>query len=86
MTIDEAKEIQASVNSGLCWQREGACGREVMAAMAAGDVMLGPEPLHDFWGNRVPARSEVKPGTKGSRQLVEQVHGRNWVEALAAVA
>ncbi len=70
----ERAALQALINSGAAWTLEGAVGRAAMAAIEAGRCALGPESMHDFWGNRVPARTEVVPGTKGSVEFVE-AHG-----------
>ena len=62
------KELQDRINSGIVWKMEGSQGRAAMSAIEAGACMLGEEPKADYWGNRIPVRSEVKEGTKGSFQ------------------
>ena len=57
---------QALVDTGAAWRLEGFVGRQCMAAIEAGAIVLGPTGHRDFWGNYVPSRHEVKPGTKGS--------------------
>lgn len=67
--------IQELIDSGLAWRLEGHVGRQCMAAIEAGAAMLGEEGHRDYWGNYVPSRYEVKPGTKGSREYCEDL---NW--------
>jgi hypothetical protein len=57
---------QSLIDSGMAWRLEGYVGRQCMAALEAGAAVLGPEGHRDFWGNYVPSRHEVKPGTMGS--------------------
>ena len=57
---------QELINSGQAWTLEGAVGREAMALIEAGQCILGPQGHYDYWGNYVPSRYEVEPGTKGS--------------------
>jgi hypothetical protein len=58
--------IQSLIDSGMAWRLEGFVGRQCMSAIEAGEAVLGPEPHRDYYGNRVPSRHEVVPGTKGS--------------------
>lgn len=58
--------IQAGIDSGMIWRLEGSMGRTAMAMIEEGLCILGPEPSSDYWGNRIPSRFEVQPGTKGS--------------------
>lgn len=60
------ENMQGLINSGMAWRLEGSVGRECMALIEAGKCMLGEEGYRDYWGNYVPSRHEVKPGTKGS--------------------
>ena len=62
------KDLQDNINSGIVWKMEGSQGRAAMSAIESGECMLGEEPKVDYWGNRIPARSEVQEGTKGSFQ------------------
>lgn len=62
--------MQSLVNSGDAWRLEGSVGRAAMSMIEAGVLMLGPEGHRDYYGNYVPGRDEVEPGTKGSRQFV----------------
>ena len=62
---------QELVNTGLAWQLEGYVGRTAMGLISQGLIMLGEEGHKDYWGNYVPSRYEVEPGTKGSREYME---------------
>lgn len=83
--LEQAKALQQLINSGTVWSLQGSYGRGAMDALESGFVMLGKEPAHDYYGNRIPSRSEVKDGTKGSRALVVENHGEEWAQALDAV-
>lgn len=73
---DEVTAYQALVDSGYAWQLEGHVGRTAMALIESGHVALGPTAHYDYWGNRVPSRDEVEPGTKGSVEYVRERTGR----------
>jgi hypothetical protein len=77
----EALALQRAINSGM-WSLQGSYGRAMMAAIETGRCMLGPAAAHDYWGNRIPARTEVQEGTKGSRQFVAERFGEDWAEML----
>ncbi len=81
---DEAKALQRAINSGM-WSLQGSYGRSMMAAIESGYCMLGERAARDYYGNRVPARSEVKPGTKGSREFVVARMGEAWASMLESV-
>lgn len=85
MDIKEACELQRLLNTGAGWRFEGSFGRALMDHLGAGNLMLGKEPCRDYWGNFVPSRSMVKPGTKGSRELVEETHGAEYAQTLSEV-
>lgn len=61
---------QALVDSGDAWRLEGSVGRTAMDMIEKGLIMLGEQGHRDFWGNYVPSRTEVEPGTKGSPEFV----------------
>lgn len=63
-------DLQDLVNSGLAWKLEGSVGRAAMAALEAGVIALGETGHLDYWGNYVPSRYEVEPGTVGSPEYV----------------
>lgn len=62
----EDLDLQDLINSGAAWRLEGSIGRAAMAAIDAGECILGPVGHRDAYGNYVPSRYEVIPGTKGS--------------------
>lgn len=62
---DDAVALQRMIDAGM-WSLEGSMGRAMMAAIEDGRCVLGPEPAWDYWGNRIPSRDEVKPGSLGS--------------------
>lgn len=73
---DEPAALQALVDSGDAWRLEGSVGRSAMRAIEDGEIALGPVGHRDYWGNYVPSRFEVEPGTKGSVEYVEARGGR----------
>jgi hypothetical protein len=66
---DEIRALQLLVNTGQ-WSWPGRTGRAMFDAIEAGFVALGPEPARDYYGNRIPSRAEVEPGTLGSVEYV----------------
>lgn len=62
--------FQELIDSGQVWKMEGSIGREAMSLIKSGRCMLGPIGFHDYYGNYVPSRSEVKSGTPGSVEFV----------------
>ena len=73
---DELAGLQELVDTGAAWRLEGSIGRAAMDAIEAGQIALGPAGHHDYWGNYVPSRFEVEPGTKGSVEYVAERGGR----------
>ena len=61
-----AYRMQELINSGRCWIMEGFVGRQAMAALESGACMLPEVPRKDYWGNIVPSRTSLKPGSKGT--------------------
>lgn len=80
---DHFTSVQRAINSGM-WGLQGSYGREMMAAIENGYCMLGKNSSKDYYGNRIPSRDEVKPGTKGSREYVEARQGNVWAEMMEA--
>ena len=62
------KEVQDSIDSGLCWKMEGSVGRNASVLLDSGACMLPTEAKFDYYGNRVPSRNDLKKGTKGTYQ------------------
>lgn len=83
--LEQAKAMQQLVNSGTGWLLQGSYGRAMNEALDNGFVMLGKQRSRDYWGNTIPSRDDVKPGTKGSRELVAQTHGEEWAQTLEAI-
>lgn len=72
---DGVVELQERIDSGLVWHLEGHSGREGMRALEAGACFLPLERNRDFWGNTVPARTDLKPGTKGTLENAARFYG-----------
>ena len=68
---DEIEALQTIIDSGVAWTMEGSIGRACMAAIEAGDCVLGEVGHRDYWGSYIPSRHEVAPGTKGSPEYAE---------------
>lgn len=71
----QVEAMQAAINDGSVWRMEGSMGRAAMDFLRAGHCTLGEVGHRDYWGNYVPSRDEVKPGTVGS---VEYCRARDW--------
>lgn len=69
---EQVEVYQHLVNTGQAWRLEGHVGRTAMAMIDAGQIMLGEQAHFDYYGNRVPSRHEVEPGTKGSPEFVAE--------------
>lgn len=63
--------LQHLIDTGDAWRLEGSVGRAAMDAINSGDAMLGPIGHRDFYGNYVPSRYEVEPGSPGSPEYYE---------------
>lgn len=59
-------DLQNMIDSGNAWQMEGHYGRTAMSALEQGACMLPEEAHNDYYGNRVPSRTEIMEGTKGT--------------------
>jgi len=77
--------VQRAINAGA-WNWQGHYGRTMMAAIKAGDCLLGRATYDDAYGNRVPSRDEVEPGTQGSYAFVAMHRGEPWADRLAALS
>jgi hypothetical protein len=82
--LDYYKSIQKAINDG-CWSLQGSYGRAMMAAIDNGYCMLGTSRAKDYWGNVIPARTDVQEGTKGSREFVVEKMGEEWAAAMEGV-
>lgn len=74
--------LQAAINGGTAWRLQGAYGRELMAAINNGFCMLGENATTDYYGNVIPSRDDVKPGTKGSYDYVVRLQGETWANTI----
>lgn len=73
-TEDELIEAyQELIDTGQAWKLEGSVGRTAMDLIENGYCTLGPVGHRDYYGNYVPARDEVEPGTKGSVEYAEKM-------------
>lgn len=61
-------QIQSLIESGTAWKMEGAVGRTAMDLLRSGACFLPKQSHRDYYGNRIPSRTEVKEGTTGSLQ------------------
>ena len=77
---EQIDSLQRMISEGA-WSLEGSVGRAMHDAIEAGVCVLGPNPASDYWGNRIPSRHEVVPGTKGSIDYAnEQRRTMGWDE------
>src|SRR5687767_5290803 len=63
---DQVAAYQSLINTGDAWRMDGHTGRTAMSLIEDGYCTLGEVGHRDYYGNYVPARNEVKEGTKGS--------------------
>jgi len=63
---------QNLINSGDAWNLEGHVGRTAMALIESGECILGEVGHRNYYGNYVPSRTEVAPGTKGSVEYAKE--------------
>jgi hypothetical protein len=86
---DEATELdyylglQRAINSGM-WGLQGSYGRAMMRAIESGHCMLGTKSARDYYGNGIPSRNDVQPGTKGSYDFVIDNMGLEWAREMEA--
>jgi hypothetical protein len=74
--------IQNMINTGMAWRLEGSIGRACMAAIEEGEAVLGHEGHRDYWGNYVPSRTEVRPGTFGSVRYANDIRAKFGLDRL----
>jgi hypothetical protein len=73
---DSFAGLQDLIDTGIAWRLEGSVGRAAMRAIESGDCILGPAGLRDYWGNYVPSRYEVEPGSLGSAEYADRMQAR----------
>ena len=71
---DEIAVFQELVNNGQAWRLQGSYGRAAMDMIERGFITLGDKGHHDYYGNYVPSKHEVEPGTKGSQAFVDEMN------------
>jgi len=64
---------QSLIDNGQAWKLEGHVGRTAMDLIESGYCILGEEGHYDYYGNYIPSRNEVIPGTKGSKEYAEKM-------------
>ena len=78
MTIERITELQTEygltkaqelLNSGAIWKFEGSVGRATSDMLESGVLILPEERTTDYYGTTVPARTDLKDGTKGTLGL-----------------
>ena len=82
-TIAYVEGLQRAVNDGTAWKLQGSIGRTLMDAINAGVVLLGRGSSRDYYGNVIPSRWDVEPGTKGSFEYVAERNGEGYAHSLA---
>ena len=60
------EDIQDQIISGEIWMLEGSIGRMAIRLLTAGVCYLPEVATHDFCGNRIPSRNELKAGAEGT--------------------
>ena len=68
---------QELIDTGMAWKLEGSVGRTAMDLIEQGLCTLGEEGHRDYWGNYVPSKHEVQPGTKGSVESCQAMQERS---------
>jgi hypothetical protein len=78
--------IQKAINSGIGWKMQGSYGRTMMDAIRTGCCMLGIHRAQDYYGNTIPSRDDVEPGTYGSYEYVIEMQGQEWADNMGEIA
>lgn len=74
---EQAATLQSLIDSGTVWSLEGSAGRAAMQALESGACFLPLQRSRDYWGNTIPARSDLKPGTKGTLENSARFYNLN---------
>ena len=69
---NDITEIQDLINSGEAWLMDGKTGRRAMSLLSIGACYLPLVDYEDYWGNVIPGRTKVKPGSTGSLKNSKQ--------------
>lgn len=83
---EQALEVQRQINALHYWRFEGHVGRTLIDFIDAGWCLLGHADTRDYYGNHIPSRDQVQPGTKGSYEYVAAARGKEWADIVAAIA
>jgi hypothetical protein len=71
LTEDEMiKLFQEMINDGSVWRLQGSYIRTAFDLVDSGRCMLGEVGHDDYFGDYVPSRYEVRPGSPGSAEFV----------------
>jgi hypothetical protein len=79
------KAMQRQINEGVIWKMQGSMGRAAMDALKSGSCMCAKAPCKDYWGNTVPSRDMLQPGSFGTYEFVVERMGQEWADAMAAI-
>ena len=83
ITLEEqALAVQRRINDGTIWHLEGSAGRLAMDLIEQGYCMLPKTRRSDIYGNHIPSRDDLKPGTLGTWGYVVAHRGRSWAARL----
>lgn len=82
--FDYYASVQRAINEGL-WSLQGSYGRTMMDAIQEGYCLLGRNSARDYWGNYIPARFEVMPGSPGSLEHVAARCDDDWAQSMAQI-
>lgn len=79
---DQIAAMQKLIDSGEVWSLQGSMGRAAMDMLKSGMCVLGENSHTDYYGNKIPSRTEVRSGELGS---VEYANSRRAEVGMAAV-
>ena len=79
--LDYYLGLQRTINGGM-WGLQGSYGRAMMGAIESGHCMLGTKSARDYYGNGIPSRNDVQPGTKGSKDFVISAMDVEWANEM----
>lgn len=71
--IIEQPELQAyqkAIDSGIAFKLEGSWGRTTMDYLKSGLLLLPEKSFTDYWGNVIPAYTELQAGMFGTPEFV----------------
>jgi hypothetical protein len=68
-------KAQELLNSGQIWGFEGSVGRATDDMLEAGILILPEKETKDYYGTKIPPRTVLKDGTKGTLGLAQEFWG-----------